>query len=359
MTKAKADYAPLARSLEINEEMLTEVANLITEHEAQKAGALPNIQRALTHLVIVRELRAEEKTIKSNKTALEGGHSIGDPSKFEAQQNALKNLPTKVEAKIGSQWYTYSADLEVLKDEVKAGVKSGKYKAEDLKEAESQLKLAGLLDYYTNWFSLVQAAREKVMSRDDSPKRTEDLAKLDKFEKRLTKSLNEDFKGALDPDGIKNTRERLESIGKDIKVFHAGEIEGSDFEKYIAKTANAEFWKKVNASDSKWMKRLGTLHNGVGKGLQGLDALLKAHTILKSGEAVSLSKGASHPAIDGLATSLEAVNTFNKVPVFKDLIDFYVKALGGISKQLAFIEQRMTEYRLQFAALSGEIDGDL
>lgn len=359
MNNAKAHYALLARSIEIHEHMVIEVANLITDQEAKKAEALPNIQQALTHLVTLRKLRAEEKTIKRNQTSLQGGSSIGSPSRFEAQQEALKDIPTQVAGTIGTQWFTYSADLEALKKEVAIGVKAGKYKAEDLKQAETQLKLAGLLNYYDNWFNLLQAAREKVLTREASPKRTADLKKLDDFEKRLTKSMNEDFKGALDPKGIKNLKGRLESISKDIKVFHAGEIEGSEIEKYIAKTVNAEFWKKVNKSDKKWMKRLGTLHKGVGKGLSGLDALLKAHTILKSGESVSLSRGASHPAIEGMSTALDAANTFNKVPIFKDLIGFYVKALGGISKQLAFIEQKTKQYKLEFATLTGEIDGEL
>ena len=363
MNNFKAQSAPIARSLEIIEEMEIEVSNLLTHHRAEKESALPNLQPALVHLITIRKLEAEQTELAKRKAALEGGHTSGDPEGLEKRQTSLANLPAEVAANVGSSWYSYTADLEQLRNEVKKGVKDGRFTENDLKSAESSLNMAELLNDYTNWYDLINAARGKIMEREASAKRTEDLKKLNDFEKRVAKSFTEDLQKLIDPDSLKTVRDRLEDINKDIKIFTAGEIEGGDFEKKVAKTVNQEFWKRVKGSKNDWAKKLGTLHETVSKGTEKVDKLISAHDemkrILSVGDSVPLSRGAKHPAIEGLAGALSVANEFNKVPIFKDLVGFYITALEGISKNMAYIEQKVTEQKLQLMALGYEVGGDL
>lgn len=356
---AKAIYAPIGRSIELVEGMQYQVETSLSEHREKVNKALPDIKEALVQQRIVRALEAEQRQLQQDMKTLESGHSVGRPETLEAREEEIRAIPANVRKEVEPIWFTYSADLKTLEQQVAKGTETGEYTEEDLKSVKGQLNLAELLGRYHNWYDLIAAARQSILEEEDPETRERELAELEKFEKQVSNTLKTELEAIIDPDKLKDVWQQLDSVNGDIQLFVSspGVKDVFDMRKFVGKTANQAAWKAITAGGATWQKQLGTLKNGVDKGTNAVGMLINAHKILKAGDAVDLTPGASHPALDAVAAGLDAVNTFNKVPVFKQLVDVYVVVIERISKGLAAISQKMAQYRLQLRAIGVELGG--
>ena len=352
------EMIPKAKAGEALGELVRELTSLTDEHGTACYNALPAMKTAVVHKRIHDALnKLLEKATAELKKWDDDGKIWTTAESVEARQTAAEDLPRSIRAKVEPKWFSYTTDLEALRGDIKDGIKDGDYDEADLKQADTQLNLAAMMDKYDSWDELVKAAREGILQKCPPEKQEAALKHLADFEKQLDADLKKELEGLIDPDALKGMMEKLNDVNDEVGLFisEPGTKDMTNFEeKYLPKLVNKQAWKAIVGKEG-WRKHLGTLKSGVGKATTGVSLLISADKILKSGDTVSMIDGSKHPGIEGLSACLDAVNTFNKVPLFGVLIDIYVVALDGISKQLAVISRQTARKRLQLAAVTGNL----
>jgi len=353
---------PRAAAAEKLEELVSDLKRVHEQEETACYDALPAMKEALVHKKIAEDLQKRLTKAEADLKSWNESASIsGSSESYAAQIKEIDDLPAKIRAKVEPKWFSYSYDLDELKKHIASNLMGEDgFTMEELAQADTQVKMATLLNKYDNWFELIKGARSAIMDDTDAARQAKSLKYLNEFETQVDKDLKAELGNMIDADKMQNIWDKLDSVKNDVELLTGApgaKDAMEDFEmKYLPKLANDIAWKAIIKEDG-WRKHLGTFHGGVNKATKGVGLLINVKKVISAGDTVSLVDGSSHPAIDGLSACLDAINAFNKVPVLNVLIDFYVVALGAISKGLAKISKQMAQKRLQFARLDGILTG--
>ncbi len=362
ITNKVKSIEPRAAAAEKLEALVAELKRVQPQEEAACYAALPSMKEALVRKRTADEMgRLLTKAEADLKAWSESSTINGTAASYTAQQTALETLPARIRAQVEPKWFNYSTDLEELAAHIGANLDDEDgFTIKDLAQANTQIRLAALLYKYDNWFELIKGARSAIEEDADAERQAKSKKYLNEFETQVNRDLKTELGGLIDPDKMQDMWAKLDSIKNDVELLASGpgaKDAMEDFDKkYLPKLANDAAWKLVIKEEG-WRKKLGTFRGGINKATKGVGLLLNAKKIVSSGDTVSLVDGSGHPAIDGLSACLDAINTFNKVPVLNVLIDFYVVALGTMTKSLAVISKKMAEKRLQFAQIDGYLTG--
>ncbi len=343
---AAAKFAPVGAAMVEVELFIEELDKLRSTEEPEIRDSLPDLKEALIHKHVVSRIDDRLKTAKTTKAALsDSGHIHQTAAELKAKRGELESLVTTVRNEVGPKWFERSFELEALKEMMK----KGGFSAKDMKWAAMQLKLAGAMQYHAEWMVYIQNGKDGIEGNPaDLAKQAQSLQYIKEFEDEVNKDFAKQVSAIVGGANIKSLRQQVDGVKGDVELFVGapglGDIDSA--KKIAAKTANKQVWKRILASDSRWASKLGKFKGGLDKATAALGLFSDLHKVAHGGDRMSVSQGATHPAMEALSGAMNAVNTFNKLPVFNALIGGYIKVVDGLSKSIGVFAQQAMKRKL-------------
>jgi hypothetical protein len=353
---AAVKYAPVGAAMVEVELLIPELERLRTTEEPEIMNSLPDLKEALIHKHVTRRIDAMLKTAKTTKTALEEtGQVHQTAAELKTKRQDLETLVQTVRDEVGPKWFEKSGELEDLKEMMK----KGGFSDEDMKWAAMQLKLAGAMSYHKDWMIYIDAAKTGIAGNPaDLAKQAKSMKYIEEFEDQVNKDFSKQVAAIIGNEKIKSLRDHVDGVKGDLELFVGapglGDMDSAT--KLAAKTANQQIWKRIISSGGRWADKLGKFKGGLDKATTALGLFSDLHKVAHGGDRMSVSKGATHPAMEALSGAMSAVNTFNKVPVFNVLVSGYIKVVDGLSKSIGALAQRAMKQKLGGAAFGIYLD---
>ena len=371
MTRWVTTYAPMGEAYAHLEEYENEAHTRMLAARVDIYEALPDMKEAVIRQQIYTRFVQLHQDAKSSSAEVERTGFFTEGSKYQ-EKNASGELDLVAEAVRKSTtpiWFTLTSVLEGLQkemgDDKAEKEKTGQdplWTKEEMESAQTQVKFAGTMDHYNNWYTRIKKARQAILEREDLPpkERARMLADLKTFEKQVNSELTAHLANLPAKDQVAEIKGTLKSasdfIGLAIDKPEFKDL--ANVKEYLIKTGTDKLWEDV-IKKPEWRKSLGNAKTGIEKATKALEMIGHLQKMVKSGETVSLRPGARHPAIDGLAAGLEAVNTFNQVPGFNKIVGSYIKMVNGLSKNLAALQIHTKEKLLDWASVNGRLERGL
>ena len=351
-------WAPLAEAASAVERLVDTCTQLEAEHAGAVAAALPDLKAAVVAKQVVNAITAELHKAQAAKASIDGGTAPASADFYRAELERVRAIPEQVAAEAAPRWFTFSADILALGGNVEEAVRAGQLSEEAGDAAKGQINLAALLSKYDSLSAKIAAARQAIERDGDPDKKDAALGRLAAFESRVLQDMKAEVGAAVDGSQLEGARAQIASINSDVvQLMVSGpsvDDDGDNAGRWAVKLANEKLWDNLRSSDKGWKQKLGALAGGLDKASTGLDLIIGASKVLESANSVSMVEGATHPAIEGLGAALDGINTFNKIPIFKEIVGGYIVALQSCSVKMAKIEQYMQMAALDIATVTGD-----